>query len=108
MVARDIEDIVNRYLEAILAAGLKVDAAYVFGSYATGKATEWSDIDIALLLPEFRGAKFDQTIELRKIGLKIDPRIEPLVFQTSAFKTDDWVPIIHEIKTQGIKITPAA
>lgn len=108
MVTQDIKDIIIRYIEAVRAAGIRIDGVYLFGSYAAGKATPWSDIDIAVLLPDFEGNKFDQTMELRKIGLKIDPRIEPIVFKTSSFLTDDWLPIVHEIKAQGIRIDMAA
>ncbi len=43
-------EIIGRYLKLIKSAGIKVEEAYVFGSYARGNFNENSDIDLALVI----------------------------------------------------------
>ncbi len=50
----EIPAAVAESLEQFLAAvrrQRRIEAAYVYGSQATGTATEWSDIDVALVSP---------------------------------------------------------
>lgn len=108
MVPSEIRKIVDKFLNAIIKSGTKVDKAYIFGSYVKGFANQWSDIDIAVVVPRFHKDKFETTIKLRKIALEIDSRIEPIVFETHSFNEDNWVPIIYEIKTHGVLVEIAA
>ena len=39
---------VRRYVEELRKRNIKIDQAYLFGSYVKGKPTKWSDIDVAL------------------------------------------------------------
>ncbi len=108
MVSSEIIKIVNRFLDAVKKHGIKVDGAYIFGSYAKGLANQWSDIDVAIIVPKFQNDKFDTTITLRKIALDVDSRIEPIVFETESFSKDNWIPIIYEIRATGMPIDVAA
>ena len=58
-------------------------AVYLFGSYAKGYATEHSDIDIAVVIPDYGDMTFDEIRfamrDLWQRGGDIDIRIEPCV-----------------------------
>uniref|UniRef100_UPI0040576155 nucleotidyltransferase domain-containing protein n=1 Tax=Candidatus Electronema sp. TaxID=2698783 RepID=UPI0040576155 len=43
---------VAAFFERLRAAGMKIAGAWLFGSHLTGKADEWSDIDLAVISPQ--------------------------------------------------------
>ncbi|MBN2209569.1 MAG: nucleotidyltransferase domain-containing protein [Candidatus Coatesbacteria bacterium] len=53
MVDEAIVTVVRRYLVALPEYGIHATRAVLFGSFALGKADEWSDIDLIVLAPEF-------------------------------------------------------
>lgn len=64
----------------------KIDQAYLFGSYVKGTATQWSDIDVALLTNEFIGDSFDFKFLWMKVAREIDLDIEPHPYLIAEFK----------------------
>jgi uncharacterized protein len=79
-----------------------VTAAYLYGSQAKGMASEWSDIDIAIISSDFSDDLFEERVALMRIAARIDDRIEPHPFLASAFNIDD--PLSYEIQQHGIRI----
>jgi predicted nucleotidyltransferase len=61
-------------LEKLKENGIPVEAAYLFGSYAKGRAREWSDIDIAVISSNLSDDRFEERIRLSKISSRIDSR----------------------------------
>jgi len=108
MVQEKIINIVSQYIAVIKSEGIVVDEVYVYGSYATGKSGSDSDIDVAIISSAFGKDRYEEGKRLRQLAWRIDPRIEPLPISTQSFLENDWVPIIHEIKTKGIAIKIAA
>ena len=49
---------IRNLIKTIEKNGISISAAYLFGSYAKGKANEWSDIDVALVSDNFSGIRF--------------------------------------------------
>jgi len=68
--------IVERYAAA-LKADLKLDAVYLFGSYARGDASPDSDIDVMVVSPDFAEDVIENQMLLLRVRRKIDLRIEP-------------------------------
>lgn len=52
MKTNTAENIVNEIKKEIRSAGLPIEFAFLYGSYAKGKEKEGSDIDIAILFRE--------------------------------------------------------
>ena len=48
-----IKTIVNRYVTNLNARGISVEQVVLFGSYAHQRAREGSDIDLAVIAPQF-------------------------------------------------------
>jgi predicted nucleotidyltransferase len=44
-----IKPLVEKYISVLRTGGVRLDGAYLFGSYSRGTADEGSDIDIALI-----------------------------------------------------------
>ena len=58
MVNPEIRDIVKRFLDALTARGIRVEKAVLYGSYVSGKEHTASDIDIAIISPDFGQNRF--------------------------------------------------
>lgn len=76
--------------------------AYLYGSYAKGVAGKWSDIDLAIVSPDFSEDLFEERLRLMKLALKVDDRIEPSPFRPEDFDINN--PLVHEINSYGIEI----
>lgn len=74
-----------------------VDYCYLFGSYAKGKATETSDVDLLVAMP-VDGMKFFELIELLREQLK--KKIDLL----DIAQLDNNSALVQEILKDGIKI----
>ncbi len=82
--------------------GISVRDIYLFGSYATDKFTEESDIDIAVFLDHEDIDNFQEDLKLMKLRRKVDLRIEPHLFaRIDLIKPD---PFVKEILTTGERI----
>ncbi len=93
----------NQFVQKIQSQGIRIDKAYLFGSYATGVPRPDSDIDIAIVSQDFSGNRslnWDRWIRYRR---SIDLRIEPVFYRTDDFKDED--PLVWQIKKTGIEIT---
>jgi Nucleotidyltransferase domain len=79
MVDQPVVESVQKYLGALVAVGLPVRFAVVFGSRAAGQAHAWSDIDLLVVSPRFDTAFSRQDINmLWRTAARTDSRIEPI------------------------------
>ena len=74
----------------------------LFGSYAKGNETEWSDIDIALVSEIFDGDRIADKDKIRKITLSISSELEVVPFPPNDFNEQN--PFAREILKTGIKL----
>src|SRR3990172_357020 len=98
-----IRQAIKIYIEELRKRNIEVVTAYLYGSYAQGKATEWSDIDVAVLTKKFIGDRFDFTFLLMKIAREGDFNIEPHPFLADESTEDD--PLAAEVMRTGEKVT---
>lgn len=59
----NVKKIINDYIKH-LPANIKIEGVFLFGSYATGKAKKDSDIDIAVISPNFEKTPFIKRLEM--------------------------------------------
>ncbi|MCK9453004.1 MAG: nucleotidyltransferase domain-containing protein [Bacteroidales bacterium] len=75
----------------------------MFGSYAKGKSTTDSDIDIALVFKGLDDSKrFDLQAQLMLLAAQIDSKIEPHPLLQNDFNSGN--PFVAEIKKSGIEV----
>ena len=89
------------FVNAVEKEGIHLDAAYLFGSYAKGNARPESDIDIALISPDF-SEWVDDYAKIRGALLAKDPRIEHVRIRPEHFVDEN--PLVYEIKTTGVSL----
>lgn len=98
----EIEENVLKYVETICKF-YKVEAIILFGSYAKGTEREDSDIDIAIVIDEFKDNIIDEEVELMKFRKGIDYRIEPHIIRIDDYKNIS-NPFVKEVIDTGIKV----
>lgn len=107
MVDSEIRDIVIKFANILLEKGIRVEKTILFGSHLSGTYSEYSDIDIAIISPDFGKDRFEEGKMLFQLAWRIDPRIEPIPISSKSYKNDTWIPLIHEIKQRGVEIKAA-
>lgn len=100
-IPTELKELMREYIAQVNQVK-QVDKAYLYGSYAIGRANKWSDIDIAIVSPDFSQDLFEERVFLMKLALNFDDRIEPSPFRTEDFNLDN--PLVNEIDASGIEI----
>lgn len=85
---------------------IKVKGVFLFGSYATGKIREESDIDIAVISPDFKEIPFIKRLELlsklRKSKMSRSAPMDIIGYTPEEFKNIDKESIImRRAKREG-------
>lgn len=96
-----IAEIIEHFLDAV-EKQRRVEAAYVFGSQVKNAATEWSDIDLAVVSPDFTSDRFEERLNLMRLAAGIDDRIEPNPYTPEDFDASD--PLVSEIQRTGVRV----
>jgi predicted nucleotidyltransferase len=100
-IAPDVIASVEQFL-AVVRQRLRVEAAYLYGSQAIGSARPWSDIDVAVISPDFSDDLFEDRVVLMRWAAAIDDRIEPQPFTPGRFGPND--PLANEISRRGVRL----
>ena len=104
MVDAEIRSIVLRFVDVLSSKGIRVEKAVLYGSYASGNVHTGSDLDLAIISPDFGKNRFEEGKMLLQIAWRIDPRLEPIPISSESYQNDTWVPLIYEIKEKGIEL----
>ena len=56
---------------------LRIEAAYLYGSQVASAATRWSDIDLAVISPDFSDNLFQERLALMQLAAQIDGQRSP-------------------------------
>lgn len=84
--------------------GDKLKAVYLYGSYARGDAKNDSDVDVMIVLRNYRsyGKEIDRTGKLTsKLSLDYGVSVSRVVVKEMQWKVSD-TPLLHNILTDGV------
>lgn len=107
MAERTLGDLIAAYSAALQERGVQVERIILFGSHTAGTARPDSDIDVAVVSPDFGRDRFEESRVLFQAAWRIDPRLEPVPIPSGALERDTWQPLLHEIMTKGRVLYPA-
>jgi predicted nucleotidyltransferase len=107
VVDAEVRDIVLKYVKVLTDRGVRVEKAILFGSYASGEYSALSDIDIAIVSPDFGRDRFEEGKMLFQAAWRVDPRIEPVPVSSESYDNDTWVPLVYEIRQKGLEVKAA-
>ncbi|MFB5065620.1 MAG: nucleotidyltransferase domain-containing protein [Firmicutes bacterium] len=99
--ADDARKITSQYA-ALLRNHIKLEKVILYGSFAKGKSHIDSDIDVAVVSPDFTGDRLEDQLKLMRFRRQIDLRIEPIPFLPQDFVPAD--PLAKEIMDTGYVI----
>jgi predicted nucleotidyltransferase len=104
MVPPEIRSVIDTFREALVRKGYRIEKIILFGSYSIGKYHDDSDIDLAIISPDFGKDRFEEGVLLRGIASSVDPRLEPIPISVTNFDSGNWIPLVYEIKEKGIVV----
>ena len=100
-IERDVANIIQKFIK-LVQRDRHILKAFLYGSHAKGSAGRWSDIDVAVVSPDFSEDLFQERIGLMKLSVGIDKRIEARPFRPEDFDAND--PLVNEISKTGLEI----
>lgn len=82
-----------------------IRSAYLFGSYVRGTQKDYSDIDIALVMPRLSEPKgyYEESIDIFHEAQEFNSRLEVICFREDEFEKGEEA-IVNQIKKEGIKM----
>lgn len=107
MVENAIITTIQNYLAALAPVGIHASQAVLFGSFAKGNATTWSDIDLVVIAPEFDKPRERTQIQSLWRATAIDSRIEPIPCGEKEWQLDQSRPILEIARQEGFVVTAA-
>ncbi len=100
-ISPEIEQAIYRFIN-VIQKETRILKVFLYGSHAKGSSRKWSDIDLAVVSPDFSENLFDERIKLMKLAADVDERIEPNPFRPGDFNEND--PLVREINRSGFEI----
>lgn len=98
-----VEHEISSYI-ADVTQTMHIDKVYLYGSYAKGTQSKYSDVDICFFSSDFEGQRsVDILTRLLKLARNYQADIEPKAFPTSELDQDN--PFVKEILRTGREIT---
>ncbi len=83
-------------------SGIEIEVVLLYGSYARGTPHEWSDIDLAVISPDFEGVPMWRRQEvLAHLAALSDVRIEPIGYPSSEYHSPGPHSFLREIIRTG-------
>ena len=99
---------IKKLKQALQQQGIRVNRIILYGSQATGRAEEHSDIDIVVISDDFEGMNILERLETLGVAMakaRIMEPIEPLGYTEEEFSLKDRGTFIgDEVKAKGIEI----
>lgn len=99
--ASDLSRIISEFV-ALLAESVRVEAVILYGSHVNGAPDEWSDIDIAIISPDFEGLPmWERQRIISKATLGRDPSLAPIGYPSSEYHDPPPHSFLREIIRSG-------
>ncbi len=97
----EIRQVIDEFI-CLVQAGIRVQAVILYGSYATGSPREWSDVDLAVISPDFEGLSMPERQRLlSRLALRRDRRIEAIGYPASEYDNPGPHSFLREIIRTG-------
>ena len=107
MVNEEIRRLIVSFVGALRAKRIRVEKVVLYGSHALGNPRTDSDIDLAIISPDFGQNRLKERTMLLQLAWRIDPRLEPVAISSESYERDTWIPLIYEIREKGIEVEAA-
>ncbi|MGI9860055.1 nucleotidyltransferase domain-containing protein [Moorella naiadis] len=96
MAGKQVELTVREYIQLLRKNNIRVDRAILFGSYASGKAREDSDIDVAIISPDLGRDRIEETVVLKKLAEQVDYDLSPRPYSLDQYRNAKRGDFLHD------------
>lgn len=93
----------RRYKHSLEEAAIPFSAFIVFGSVARNEMHGQSDVDIAVVGVSFKGDRYEEMSDIRKLRLPISYKLQPIWFYPEHLQ-DKYSTLAAEIRKDGIAV----
>ncbi|MBI5235367.1 MAG: nucleotidyltransferase domain-containing protein [Deltaproteobacteria bacterium] len=107
MVEKEIVEVVKGFAKKLRQRKIRISKIILYGSRLSGVARRYSDIDVAVVSPDFGKDGFREGVKLFEIAAEVDTRLEPVPLSVKSYENDTWIPLIYEIRRTGLEIKAA-
>jgi uncharacterized protein len=104
MLQEEVIDKIRRYCLLLNDAGIRVEKAFLYGSWARKEGTKESDIDVMIISPDFDNQDMMLKAKAWRLTEGIDPKIEPYGVGSKKFAHDDVSPLLQVVREEGLEI----
>lgn len=105
MVDSAIQQVAQSYLQSLCALGIPVERGIIFGSYARGSATPWSDIDLLVVSSRFDAPRTREVVNmLWRTAAREDARIEPVPCGKIEWESSTDSAIVEVARREGLLV----
>lgn len=103
---KKLNNIIKRYREHLEKAGIRVKKIILYGSYASGKPKEWSDIDLIVISNDFKKMDlWERLVLLGRTAAKTMEPLEVLGYTEKEFASHGKGTFVgDEVKPKGIEV----
>ncbi len=105
MAQSDVIKLLQLYVRILNEAGLRIQKAFLYGSFARNQASEDSDIDVMLVSDSFDADDIKIKAKAWQLTRKVDLRIEPFTIGSKRFFSDNDSALVDQVKKEGIEIS---
>jgi len=98
-----VKTAIRKLKEKLIAEGLPVERAILFGSYAKNKPHVDSDIDVAIILDSSKGFDREKIDRAAWWAKQIEVKLEPHILSKNDL-ANRWLSLPAEIKKSGIEV----
>lgn len=95
-----IKDTINLFIEEV-ERHYDVETVILFGSWVKRTADEYSDIDLAIVAPEFGKNRLKEAQFLSKIAWEVDAAIEAIPYSVDEYNSVDTTCFLYKIIQDG-------
>ena len=105
-IPSEVVEIINRFVQMLKQDNIKIFKVILFGSYAKGGYTKDSDIDLAIISPDFNTSEcLENTSKLLLKAVKLKADIQTIPFSIEEYNSP--IGIMEEILNTGIELMVA-
>ena len=100
-----IKKIIKEYKKSLFTRGIRINRIVLYGSYATGRQKQYSDIDLIVVSNDFQKMNLRERLEVLGIAaVRIKKPIEARGYTPAEVKSASKISFLNEALRLGIEI----
>lgn len=102
-ISKKVRNIVKKYVSE-LKNDISIDRVVIFGSQVNGKASNMSDIDVAIVSDFFDSNEYNYSYLFQKLWKVENSNIDPVGYSPKEYMAKTPSPLLSEIRQNGFEL----